>query len=1074
MRRFAGAMMVAAGLAAAAGAAEVTVTTTAGGKAETSRVPLEFRDGRATFVLAKEKVAQGATRIELAADFLSAEAGEAGYWLFPNGELGEFSEKGDATRSCFRLPMAFYGLKTPRGAYVAIVRGLPNECAVWVDVKGGRYQLRHVVDDLSFGAYEDLVIDYVRLEGDDANYAGMARAYRNYQLGRGAVKTLKERVKAQPLLDYAVKYPEIRVRNAWKPVPSPKPEQTVKDEPPVKPVITFDRFRQIADEFKRQGIAGAEFCLVGWNVGGHDGRWPQIFPVEPSLGGEQKLKEAIRHAQDLGYQVVAHCNHRDAYLIADSWDAEYVREKNPDGTLRRGKTTWGGGRMYSICPKRAYERFALKDMPMVRAMGFEGLHYLDVFTCVKAEPCHDPRHPLNARQAAEYVGHMMQLARDTFGGSASEGPYDHHIGQVDSILYVSFARPFDAMPKLVTRYVPAFQLVYNGIVLSNPFTTTVNAMIKGRPSELKTVEFGARPSFYYYANFLTPGKRKNWMGDVDLTCDTDADLVKSVSDVKRGIAGYDRRAALQYCFMEGHDELKPGVYRTRYSDGTRIYVNYNAEPAAVDGVTVPAEDWLQVPGAEDAVATLARLRARADERIAAIRATPNREVPASAPKYYVSATGDDAADGRSPAAAWRTVGRLNREKLAPGSYVLFARGGLYRGSVATCPGVTYTAYGEGAKPCLVGSPENGADPAKWERTDNPKVWAYQIGHNDVGALVFDGGAALTTKIVIRTDKKTGRKYNKFTGRPFESYRDLDGDLHFWHDYYKNGTGKVYLYSAENPGKRFKSIEFNVKCSGFRVGGNADVTIDNFTVKHVGVHGVSAGTCRNLRVGNCEFGWIGGSIQAEGIFGRDHPTRLGNAVEIYGGCDGYSVTNCYIWQVYDAGVTHQVNVPNSAGTKRYDQKNVLYKDNVFEKCNYSIEYFLGCPAGNESRMENVLFEGNLAFDAGTGFCEQRPDRNTAAHIKAWFNPTRNRAKNYLIRNNAFCGSKEMLLDVGAGLRNTDGSTSLPRLEGNVLIGRAGDAFGCLSETSGKSLVYGPEIQRLVGARGPGNRCLVLER
>ncbi len=92
-----------------------------------------------------------------------------------------------------------------------------------------------------------------------------------------------------------------------------------------------------------------------------------------------------------------------------------------------------------------------------------------------------------------------------------------------------------------------------------------------------------------------------------------------------------------------------------------------------------------------------------------------------------------------------------------------------------------------------------------------------------------------------------------TGKPFKSYRDLDGDLHFWHDYCKDGTGKVYLYSEKNPGERFKSIEFNVKTCGFRVGGAAGVTIDNFTVKCVGVHGISAGNCRNLTVRNCEFG-----------------------------------------------------------------------------------------------------------------------------------------------------------------------------------------------------------------------------
>ena len=56
------------------------------------------------------------------------------------------------------------------------------------------------------------------------------------------------------------------------------------------------------------------------------------------------------------------------------------------------------------------------------------------------------------------------------------------------------------------------------------------------------------------------------------------------------------------------------------------------------------------------------------------------------------------------------------------------------------------------------------------------MWAYDIGRRDVGTLVFDGGAQHATKIVIRTDKKTGARFNKFTGRPFNSYRDLDGDL----------------------------------------------------------------------------------------------------------------------------------------------------------------------------------------------------------------------------------------------------------------------------------------------------------
>lgn len=592
MRRWTLTALVCAGLAAAGGELTLEFESMDGTK-NTSRVPVAFQGGCAEFRLPRADVPKNLKRLKLSCEEADVPAGSEGYWVNGDGELGTFRARGkDGVRRCGRPHLPFFGAQTPAGTWVAIVTGMPYNFSTTVELKGGVYALSMAYDFHMEDVYEDLAVTFRILDGDDANYAGMARAYRDYQLARKAVEPLRERAKAHPEVAYAAEWPAVRVRHAWKPVPSPVPEQTVKDEPPVKPVITFDRFKRVADEFRRQGVGGAEFCLVGWNVGGHDGRWPQIFPVEPSLGGEAKLKEAIAHAQALGYHVVAHCNHRDAYLIADSWDAEYIREKNSDGSLRRGKTTWGGGRMYTICPQRAYERFALQQMPMVRAMGFRGLHYLDVYSCVGAERCDDPRHPLNERESVKWVGHILQLGRDTFGGISSEGGYDMNAGQLDYVLYVSFARPFDAKTYagLVDRLVPLFQLAYNGIILSNPYTTTVNAQIKGRASELKTVEFGARPSYYLHANFKTSGG--NWMGDVDLTCETDEVLAKSVAAVKRGVDAYRKTWKLQYEFMDGHDELAPGVFRTTYSNGAKVYVNYNDKPSTVDGLEIPAQDWL--------------------------------------------------------------------------------------------------------------------------------------------------------------------------------------------------------------------------------------------------------------------------------------------------------------------------------------------------------------------------------------------------------------------------------------------------------------------------------------------------
>ncbi len=611
-------LLMCGALAFAAFAEKVEVETTfKDGTTKTETFDVAFTGGVAEFRYPKAAISPETKAILVKPAFCRAKVGEPGYWMTGDGHLGYFTDRPDVkdvntSPITGILPMPFWGMKKGDAAFVAIVKGMPYHFCAWREVKDGVYHIYPYFFHRMDKAYEDIVISFTKLSGADADYSGMARTYRKYQIDRGEVKPLKERVKTAPELAYAVRWPEVRVRMAWKPVPSPEPNQTDLNEPSVYPAIPFDRFKQIAAEFKRQGIDGAEFCLVGWNIGGHDGRWPQIFPVEPSLGGEVKLREAIKFAQDQGYQVAAHGNHRDAYMIADSWDLEYIIEKDKDGKRIPQKTTWGGGAMHTICPQRQYERFALKDLHKVRALGFKGLHYLDVYSCVPAPACDDPRHPLNEREATKYIGHVLDLCREVFGGSASEGAWDHNIKNLDSTLYVTFSHPFDMKKAMaadravevgmIDRCIPAYQLVYNGYVLSNPFTTTVNAMLKGRDNELKLIEFGGRPTFYYHANFKSPeekivdGKRvittNNWMGDEDLLCRNIADVVSSAEKIKTAIAFYDKLWHLQYATMDHHDEVAPNVFRTRYSTGEEVYVNYNEKPVTVDGVAVSAKGWI--------------------------------------------------------------------------------------------------------------------------------------------------------------------------------------------------------------------------------------------------------------------------------------------------------------------------------------------------------------------------------------------------------------------------------------------------------------------------------------------------
>ncbi len=570
---------------------------------KTEEIPLHDRgDAFVLRIPQGEMASRGARRLQIVPEFGRARVGETGYWFSPYGHYGEF----DSTNGMFeatgeKMSMPMYGWSTPRGSYLAVITSMTCYPHMMVEAADGEYAISCVLDEeLCRHPYSDFEIVFFKMPSGAA-YADLAKRYRDYQLARGAVKPFKERVKSSPVLKQALESPEIRIRQAWKPVPSPLPHQQPENEPEPHVAVTFDRVRDIVRELKRQGVERAELCLVGWNIGGHDGRWPQSFPSEPRLGGDARLKALVSDTLAAGYLIVPHGNFLDAYEIADSWDAEWT-VKNPDGTPLVAATgpnaTWGGGRTYRICPQRAYERFCTKDIPRMAAFGFKGMGYFDVVSLLCAPGCRDPRHSISPADGARYWGLCAELSKREFGGFASEGAMDHFAGALDYALYASFVQPHAIESRwrtgkgLAKRHVPIFQIVYNGIIASNPFTSSVNFTAQSHYWRLKLIEYGGRPAFYFYSKFLSPGGGlKDWMGDGDLRCDSDETLAASVARIKEGADIYASLSRLQYEFIDGHDSPVDGVWRTVYSDGTRVYVNYGSSQAVADGVEIPAGDW---------------------------------------------------------------------------------------------------------------------------------------------------------------------------------------------------------------------------------------------------------------------------------------------------------------------------------------------------------------------------------------------------------------------------------------------------------------------------------------------------
>ncbi len=389
--------------------------------------------------------------------------------------------------------------------------------------------------------------------------------------------------------------------------------------------------------------------------------------------------------------------------------------------------------------------------------------------------------------------------------------------------------------------------------------------------------------------------------------------------------------------------------------------------------------------------------------------------------YFVCEAGNDESDGRTPETAWKTLRKASDAALLPGDCVRFRRGDIFRGQLRCKAGVTYTGYGEGEKPRFYGWKEPLSDPQKWVCVDEAHhIWKYTEQIPDCGTLVFNDGEFHSRKLIpsyihgrlVCRDDVT---------KPFDMVQEMTNDLDIFcyfvgnletkpskgenfpvPNLYHGCDGELYLRcDMGNPGCVYSEIEAIPRISLINACGNPHVHIDNICMKFAGF-GVAGGGRYSigLHVTNCEIGWIGGNIQSYTGTDPNYPegkrgsvTRYGNGIVVYGGCEDFVVSNCYVYQVYDAGMSHQV----STNGRRYVMQNIKYVDNLIDKCVYGIEYFLNKNLGGEdSYMEDIEMTGNIIYNSGYGWGQQRHNKETPAHIKGWSYD--NTACNYRIHDN----------------------------------------------------------------------------
>ena len=545
-------------------------------------------DGAKRLLIKKENVPTNIDILEIYPDSAVANKGDEGYFIFSRGEYINF------TRDNYKLErvrnvMPVFGAKTKKETFVAIGKTMRHEYSVNAIVENGVHKIyiKFLPKKIAGGIYEDIVFDFYTLTGDDANYSGMGRKYRQLRLASNEIVPIKERIKTNKHL--AESWDRILARLVVCGVmPTPKNDNLYfKELPPVRVIASFDTQKEIIGELKKAGIKEVSLVLAGWQRGGFNGCCPDIFPIPEEFGGEAKLRELVKYAKDNGYPLTPNADHTCAYYCANMWDKDYVIKRQDNGLREMG--IFGGGRMHYICLKRSWELFIKKQMQQIKDLGFDGSYYIDVFSARPPDECFDKNHFATKQDIAKVQNEIFAYARELFGSAYSEGGYDHCIGSIESANYTSGMDFFSIMRRkeqglepLFDGIYPLWEIVYHGIILSTPGRTTQNNVIECffkkdifkqdkeydpwkplpegwtesetfKTRMLRLVEWGARPAIY------------------DLTTATIPEL-KAMYDF------YEQYKHLQLEFMDSHQEIANGIFLVKYSNKTDVVVNYTDKP----------------------------------------------------------------------------------------------------------------------------------------------------------------------------------------------------------------------------------------------------------------------------------------------------------------------------------------------------------------------------------------------------------------------------------------------------------------------------------------------------------------
>lgn len=407
-------------------------------------------------------------------------------------------------------------------------------------------------------SHSDLQVRYLFLNGDQANYCGMANAYRNYLLESGFLKALPDEYRTR--VDFLG-----TEREAWIVGTSSVVMTTVED------------IKEIYADLEQAGVKELLSVYKGWQKGGLYNLPITGYKADSEIGGTKKLTELMKDAQAGGIKM---------YLYSDAMRINPTEQNATFNVVKKINKR----KLEEETHKDVYDRFMWltpaktgnlldKFVKSYTKSGVSGLALggiTDTLYSYNYSGTFYTRH-----QCAEsYYNTVAKVDEST--DLVLEQPFaylwDHTESFLDMPLYTSSYIFED-------ESVPFLSIVLKGIM--PVYSEYVNFEANKQEFFLKMVETGTCPSFYITkesaADLIYTNSSDIYSSEYNVYRDDIISYTKELEAVHEKTAGAS---------IVGHEIRENGITVVTYDNGVKIYLNYSTEPQSADGHTLEGMSYL--------------------------------------------------------------------------------------------------------------------------------------------------------------------------------------------------------------------------------------------------------------------------------------------------------------------------------------------------------------------------------------------------------------------------------------------------------------------------------------------------